>query len=57
MEQVENEISIQALKTVAARYNITTFSVFAQSETTGPMRALTANEFPFKGSVVLREEI
>ena len=57
MEQVENEISIQALKAVAARYNITTFSVFAQSETTGPMRALTANEFPFKGSVVLREEI
>jgi len=56
MEQVENEISIQALKAVAARYNITTFSVFAQSETTGPMRALTANEFPFKGSVVLREE-
>ena len=57
MEQVENEISIQALKAVAARYNITTFSVFAQRETTGPMRALTANEFPFKGNIVLREEI
>jgi len=56
MEQVENEISIQALKAVAARYNITTFSVFAQSEKTGPMRALATREFPFKGNVVLREE-
>jgi ABC-type Zn2+ transport system substrate-binding protein/surface adhesin len=34
MEQVETEISIQALKAVAARYNNTTFSVFAQSEKT-----------------------
>jgi len=56
MEQVENEISIQALKAVAARYNITTFSVFAQSEKTGPMRALATREFPFKGNVVLHEE-
>ena len=56
MERVENEISIQTLKAVAARYNITTFSVFAQSEKTGPMRALTMREFPFKGDVVLREE-
>ena len=56
MERVENEISIQTLKAVAARYNITTFSVFAQSEKTGPMRALATREFPFKGNVVLREE-
>ena len=57
MEQVDGEITVQILKTVAARYGIKTFTIFAQSTTTGPMCALRVSDFPVRSDVVMREQI